>query len=52
MRCRPFGIGCQPEGYEKHEESDKEKSGYWSYVWYPEKLPKEEEFNYDLCFLE
>lgn len=51
MRCRPFDIACQPNGVVKHEEADKGSTGYWSYIWYKEKLTIDEEENYSLTFL-
>lgn len=51
MRLRPVGIGTQPNGLIKFEDSDKIKTGYWSNIWYERKLTPEETWRYELDFL-
>ena len=36
LKTRGFGIGCQPKGFVKAEDTNDSK--YYSYVWYNEKL--------------
>jgi hypothetical protein len=52
MRLREFGIGCQPSGVVKHEYTDKNKCGYWSFIWYEKPLTDKEMFAYDLDFIQ
>lgn len=51
MRLREYGIGCQPMGVVKVEYTDKQKTGYWSIIYYTEKLCDKDVFNYDLDYL-
>lgn len=52
MRLREFGIGCQPKQFKKFEYCNKNKTGYWSYVWYDRELTESELSNFDMDFLE
>ena len=51
MRLRPIGLGCQPSRWCKFEDSDKAKTGYWSFVWYKFKLTDKELKQYDMDYL-
>ena len=51
MRLREFGIGCQPSGVVNHEYADKQKCGYWSFIWYDKPLTDKQMFDYDLDFI-
>lgn len=51
MRSRPFGVGCQPSGHEKYEDSNKKETGYWGFIYYPEPLPESEVKKYELVQL-
>lgn len=51
MRLRGYSMGTQPRGVEKWEDADKDKDGYWSYIYYEEKLTDEQVENYDLDYL-
>lgn len=51
MRLRPLGMGCQPSRWCKAEDSDKAKTGYWSFVWYNYKLSDEDLKAYDMDYL-
>lgn len=48
MRLRPVGIGCQPKGFVKFDESDRR---YWNVLYYDRKLTEEEQRNFELDFL-
>lgn len=45
---REFGVGCQPKGFVKFEYSDKNKTGYYSYVWYDKKLTEQQVLDFSL----
>ncbi len=51
MRLRPLGIGCQPGRWCKYTILNKEKTGYWCYVWYKFKLTDEELKQYEMDYL-
>ena len=51
MRLREFGIGCQPKGFKDFEYCDKIQTGYWSYVWYSEKLSEEDASRFSMDLL-
>lgn len=51
MKLKPFGAGAQPDGYFKHQMADKCRTGYWSYVWYPEELDEETMKKFELDYL-
>ena len=51
MRLREFGIGCQPSGVINHEYADKQKCGYWSFIWYESPLTDKQIADYDLDFI-
>ena len=51
MRARGFSIGCQPAGVERHEDTNKLKTGYWSYIYYNRPLTDEEIQYYELKFI-
>ncbi len=48
MKHRGYSIGCQPSGVIKAEDTDKNKTGYWSYIWYENKLTDEQIQRYEL----
>lgn len=52
LRLRPVGIGCQPKGFIKFEDSDKYKTGYWSFIWYESKLSDKELYDYEMDFIQ
>lgn len=49
---REFGLGCQPNRFKKFEHCDKNKTGYYSYVWYDRELTEEELFRYTMVLIE
>lgn len=51
MRLRPIGLGCQPSRWCKYTILNKEKTGYWAYVWYKFKLTDEQLEQYDMDYL-
>lgn len=51
MRLRGISPGCQPQGVKKFEDVDKRTTGYWSYIYYDEKLTDEQIYRYDLDYL-
>ena len=51
MRLREFGIGCQPNGFKNFKHCSKGLAGYWSYVWYSEKLSEKELSQYSMDYL-
>lgn len=51
MRLRPLGLGCQPSRWCKYDDSNKEESGYYSFVWYERKLTDEEVKRFELDYL-
>lgn len=51
MRLRPFGIGCQPEGFINVENSTKKETGYYSFLTYSKELSAETLKNYELDFI-
>lgn len=52
MRLRPVGLGCQPKGFDRFDNSEKWLTGYYGYVWYSRKLSDEELEMFDMDFLE
>ena len=46
MKERGFGMGCQPKGFVKWEDSDCD--GYYSYVYYDEPLTEEQMEQYEM----
>lgn len=48
MKHRGYSIGCQPSGVIKVEDSDKNKTGYWSFIYYENKLTEEQILKYEL----
>ena len=52
MKSRGYSIGCQPEGVKKFEDTDKWKTGYWSYIYYEEPLEDEQLDKYELEYIE
>lgn len=51
MKHRGYSIGCQPSGVIKHQDTDKNKTGYWSIIYYDTKLTEEQETRYELEYL-
>lgn len=51
MRLRPIGLGCQPSRWCKFDDADKNKTGYYTYVWYKFKLTEEELEKYEMDYL-
>lgn len=49
---REFGMGCQPNRFKKFEHCDKDKTGYYSYVWYDRELTEEELLHYTMVLIE
>lgn len=52
MRARGFSLGCQPNDFTKWQDSDKSKTGYWSYIWYDRQLSESEIQHYQLDEIE
>lgn len=48
MKLRGFSIGAQPSGVIEWEDTEKEKTGYWSIITYDRELTEEETKKYDL----
>lgn len=48
MRLRPVGMGCQPKGFVKFDESD---DRYWNVLYYNRELSQDEVNNYELDYL-
>ena len=51
MRLRPCGLGCQPKDMKDWEDTDKQTTGYWSYIYYDRELTQEELYKYELDFI-
>ncbi len=51
MKERGYSIGCQPAGVKKYQDGNKFETGYWSIIWYEEKLTKDQEERYELEYL-
>ena len=51
MRLRGYSMGTQPRGVVEWEDADKSKDGYWSYIYYNEKLTQRQMEDYDLDYL-
>ena len=49
---REFGVGCQPKGFVKFEYLDKNKTGYYSYVWYDKKLTEQQVLDFSLKLID
>lgn len=51
MKHRGFSIGCQPAGTKYYEDCNKEKTGFWSYIYYEKPLDDELIKKYELEFI-
>ena len=51
LRLRPVGMGCQPPRFRKYEDTNKDKTGYWSFVWYEYRLSDEDLSKYEMDFI-
>lgn len=51
MKQRGFSIGAQPAGVKYYQDTTKEESGYWSFIYYDRELTQEELRKYDLEFV-
>lgn len=51
MKLRGFRIGAQPDGVIEWNDTDKEKTGFYSIIKYEKKLTKEKVKKYDLVEL-
>lgn len=49
---RECGMGCQPNRFKMFEHCDKNKTGFYSYVWYDRELTQKELFDYSMVFIE
>ena len=52
LRLRGVSIGTQPQGFIAYEDSNKSKTGYWSFVFYDRKLTEDEIQKYDMDFID
>lgn len=48
MRCRPFGIGCQPKHAIDVEDGNKAITGYYDIVIYDRELSEKEISDFEL----
>ena len=51
MRLRPFGIGCQPLGHVKYEDSEKRTTGLHGFIYYDRELTMQEVNRFELINL-
>lgn len=51
MKERGYSIGCQPSGVIDCENFSNKSNGYWSYIYYKEKLNDEQVRRYELDYL-